>query len=108
MRTTRLISTAVTSGVVCMGMALLALGCATTFMGSPMFPGGARGCFERCHAEHMEMASFVYVGEYSTACACRTLGPGAAAASIEGGIVAATAGVETQRQQAAQQQQMHH
>jgi len=54
-------------------LALVALsGCVTRFYGEPQFPGGARACFDRCQAEHMEMDAFVYHGEFSSSCACRT------------------------------------
>jgi hypothetical protein len=60
----------------------------------------------------MEMGSFVYVGEYSTACACKpkvagTHQQGALEpdGDIEGSVVAAAAGVELQRRRAAEQQQ---
>lgn len=75
----------------------------TSFEGEPQFPGGARGCWDRCHADGLEMASFVYVGEYSTACACRPRPiPGVAtnSSNVEGdqaSVVAAAAGVELQR-----------
>src|SRR4051812_37495697 len=81
------------------------LGCATSFVGDAQFPGGAVGCFKQCQKIGMEMASFVYVGEYSSACACR-LKPGAGAQSsaadpaIEGAVMAAGAGVEMQRRRA--------
>lgn len=40
-------------------------------MGDAHFPGGATRCFKQCEKAGMDMASFVYVGEYSTACACK-------------------------------------
>lgn len=78
------------------------LGCATSFVGDAQFPGGALGCFKQCQKIGMEMASFVYVGEYSSACACRLKATNAAQSSvkdadIEGAVVAAGAGVEMQR-----------
>lgn len=81
------------------------LGCATTFVGDAQFPGGAPGCFKQCQAGGMEMASFVYVGEYSSACACKLKAiapaPGAASnADVDGAVVAAGAGVEMQRRRA--------
>ncbi|CAN5635711.1 hypothetical protein BH09MYX1_BH09MYX1_30770 [soil metagenome] len=53
-------------------MALLAVsGCgATSFDGNAYVPGGANGCYKKCEAAGMSMASFVYVGEFSTACVC--------------------------------------
>ena len=79
----------------------------TSFQGSAKFPGGARGCWDRCAREGTEMASFVYVGEYSTACACRPLqavGQPLAVRDDEGAVVAATAGVELERRRAAERQ----
>jgi len=78
------------------------LGCATSFVGDAQFPGGAPGCFKQCQAGGMEMATFVYVGEYSSACACRLKAnaPGlssSANADADGAVVAAGAGVEMQR-----------
>jgi hypothetical protein len=88
------------------------LGCATSFTGDAKFPGGARGCWEACKRDGMEMASFVYVGEFSTACACKPAGSGAHAEDDAAGVPAAVAGVETQRREAEQQQHnqmmMHH
>lgn len=81
--------------------------CATTFVGDAQFPGGALGCFKQCQKIGMEMASYVYVGEYSTACACKpkvaTGGPQAASADVEGAATAAGAGVEMQRRRMAAQ-----
>lgn len=81
-------------------------GCRTEFVGDPRFPGGARGCFEKCSELNMEMATFVYVGEYSTACACKPIktrtGLGMTSqndedeAGIEGAVMAASAGVVMQ------------
>ncbi len=93
----------------------------TSFQGEAKFPGGARGCFDMCAKNQMDMASFVYVGDYSTACACKpkvlasaraTAAPGTAQDDSEGAAVAAAAGVELQRrriaeQQRQQQQQQH-
>lgn len=89
----------VCGGLVAAGLLFLGAGCQTQFYGDPAFPGGAPACFEKCRRQNMEMASFVYVGEYSTACACR---PRAASASAQSegdqaAIVAAAAGVEMQR-----------
>jgi hypothetical protein len=57
----------------------------------------------------MEMASFVYVGEYSTACACKPRASSASALSVQAegdqaAIVAAAAGVEMQRRRMEEQQ----
>jgi hypothetical protein len=73
----------------------------TEFKGSSQYPGGALGCFNQCAKIGMEMATFVYVGEYSTACACkpRIAGGGHATsqADVEAAVAAAGAGVELQR-----------
>jgi hypothetical protein len=80
--------------------------CATSFEGSAKFPGGARGCFQRCLSQEMEMASFVFVGEFSTACACQPRRAEGNAASqsdaVSAAVVAATAGVELERRRMAQ------
>jgi hypothetical protein len=53
-------------------LAWLVLGaCATEFTGDAHFPGGAGGCVKHCEQRNMVMDSFVYMGEYSTACVCR-------------------------------------
>ena len=80
----------------------------TSFRGEAQFPGGALGCFKQCQKVGMDMASYVYVGEYSTACACKpkiatatATGPAAdlqdEVDSNEASVVAAAAGVELQR-----------
>ena len=88
-------------GLLFLGASCL-LGCATSFVGDAQFPGGALGCFKQCQKIGMEIASFVYVGEYSSACACKLKSTAAAQrgpsdAEIEGSVVAAGAGVEMQR-----------
>jgi hypothetical protein len=103
------------------GLALCALfGCTppTSFQGDAQFPGGALGCFNQCQKIKMEMASFVYVGAYSTACACKpqiapssngaapsSSQPQTSAGEVEGAVLAASAGVEMQRRRIAEQQQ---
>lgn len=85
----------------------------TAFEGSAQFPGGALGCFKQCQKVGMDMASYVYVGEYSTACACKpkianVQGSAAAREEDEAGdeatVQAAAAGVELQRRRIAEQQ----
>jgi hypothetical protein len=49
---------------------LLSSGCTTVFYGSAMFPGGPGGCAAHCGQQGLQMSSFVYAGEYSTACIC--------------------------------------
>lgn len=78
----------------------------TEFHGDARFPGGARGCYEKCAMFDMEMATFVYVGEHSTACACKPVKahPSAGATSnddeqddgTEGAVTATAAGVVVQ------------
>lgn len=51
--------------------AALLVGCTTQFYGEPTFPRGARGCWDRCQADGLEMSAFVYMGEYSSGCVCR-------------------------------------
>lgn len=46
----------------------LCAGCTTTFEGDAHFPGGASACQAQCEQDDLEMASFVYVGEFSSAC----------------------------------------
>lgn len=76
---------------------MFGLGCATRFQGNANFPGGPRGCFERCQSRGMEMAQFVYVGDYSSACVCGP--PGSWTAGSTGGAIGtapAAVGVMTQ------------
>lgn len=89
--------------------ALFACNQPTQFHGEPKFPDGASGCRQACQKEGLEMAGFVFSGEFSTSCVCappRTTAPGSS------GEAAPTAGVFTQMQlaaaaaAAAQQQQM--
>lgn len=94
-----------------LSMGLLALvGChqPTSFEGKAKFPGGVNGCRRQCASRELEMASFIYIGEYSSACACK---PRAAAGQLgvqsadgDAAIAAAAAGVELQRRAAEQQQ----
>lgn len=100
----------VVKGVLGLGFVLVLVGgceAPTSFQGGSKFPGGAEACFHRCREQRMEMASFVYVGEFSTACACRLQtvamptpaagAPNAAAGDDAGAVVAAATGVEMQR-----------
>jgi hypothetical protein len=96
------------NGLVAMGLLWGGTGCQTTFYGNPAFPDGAPGCFKTCQRQNMEMASFVYVGEYSTACACKPRVASAHADSArpegdEAAIVAAAAGVDMQRRRMQEQ-----
>lgn len=93
------------------GLALPSCSPPTAFEGSAQFPGGALGCFKQCQKVGMEMASYVYVGEYSTACACRPKLATTQEVSVqedaadEASMVAASAGVEVQRRRLQEQQQ---
>jgi hypothetical protein len=60
---------AVRSFVLALGLTLV--GCATSFTGDAMFPGGERGCMDKCAASGMTMGAFVYMGDYSTGCVCQ-------------------------------------
>jgi hypothetical protein len=81
------------------GVAVLLMisGCTTVFYGQPMFPGGPRGCQVHCAQNGLQMSSFVYAGEYSTACICSPQGQPAAAADTDA-TTAAIAAVQTMRQ----------
>lgn len=81
--------------------------CATSFTGSPHVEGGRNGCAAKCHAQGMEIAGMVYMGEYSDACVCSVPGQSAmrrrllmAAAATAGGA----SGVVMQMRRQAQQQ----
>ncbi|HEY2404610.1 MAG TPA: hypothetical protein VGI10_01335 [Polyangiaceae bacterium] len=78
----------------------------TSFQGEAKVAGGPRACVERCRSQNMVMAAFVYVGEFSTACACAPR-PEQGMSSNEGAtsaaVVAAATGVETQRRIAEQE-----
>jgi hypothetical protein len=80
----------------------------TSFEGRAQFPGGPQGCYHHCQQAGLEMATFVYVGEYSTACACKLRSvPVAAPVATSGddeAVVAAAAGVELQRRRIEEQQ----
>jgi hypothetical protein len=113
----RLLQGALSAGIV----SALCASCSmpTSFEGESKFPGGAEGCFHKCQEQRMEMASFVYVGEFATACACRLQtaavpapgmpaagAPHAAETDDSGAVLAASTGVEMQRRrrEAAQRQ----
>jgi hypothetical protein len=92
----------VRAGVALSVLSLFGAACVppTSFEGESKFPGGAPGCLHKCREQRMEMASFVYVGEFSTACACRPIQASQGAAANDdssAAIVAASAGVELQR-----------
>ena len=80
--------------------ALLLSGCATSFTGSAHI--GPNECAERCREIGGHMDSYVYMGQYSTACVCR---PGSApsagprATGSEGSVAGAVAGVWMQMQE---------
>lgn len=91
-------------GVAAWGFGLAAtvlVGCtATTFEGNAKFPGGVAGCIRQCTSRNLEMASFIYVGEYSSACVCKPVKKATSAAAEletpacdEGDVTAAVVGV---------------
>lgn len=84
-------------------LCVLVAGCATTFQGEAHIPGGARGCYERCLADNMEMDSYVYMGEYSTACVCRMKGVASGASQSSAAHGGAAVGVVLQQQRQQQQ-----
>jgi hypothetical protein len=80
--------------------------CATTFTGEPHYPGGAPACYANCQAQNLEMAAFVYSGEFATSCVCRPRsGPGPQASDTASDIAPAMAAVETARRAASQASQ---
>lgn len=76
---------------------LLGSACATNFTGEPYFPGGPAVCFERCEKVNMEMASFIYAGEFATACVCQPRRHHRDQARTEADITALVAVVEQMR-----------
>jgi hypothetical protein len=74
--------------------------CATEFIGEAHYVGGPSACVRNCRKEHMEMDSFVFMGEYSSACVCRLVRKEAQSAQRDdgrsSGSVGAVAGVMTQ------------
>lgn len=73
---------------------MLLSACSTHFHGNAKFPDGPVGCYRRCAAtKAFEMDSFVYMGEYSTACVCRVkpdLGETRASVAAVGVVVGVT------------------
>jgi len=51
-------------------LALSFAACGTSFSGDAHFPGGPRVCYAKCAKSNMEMAAFIYAGEFATACVC--------------------------------------
>lgn len=52
--------------------ALLSLvACATSFTGDAHYPGGASACYQNCQNDNLEMAAFIYSGEFATSCVCK-------------------------------------
>ena len=92
-------------------VALVVSGCSTTFLGDAKFPGGARGCFDRCSAQGMTMSSFVFMGDYSTGCVCGPTPQGADTSATSGGAAAASSAAAvatiTQMRAAEQNAQQH-
>jgi hypothetical protein len=94
-------------------LALTMAGCATSFTGSPHVEGGRSACEQKCTSQGMEATGMVYMGEYSSACVCQIPGKSAGHRAMllatAGAIGGGAAGVEMQRQRAAQDNQtMHH
>ena len=89
--------------------ASLTLGCATEFTGQPHFQGGPRECYRKCSSVGLVMQSFVYVGEYSSACVCGMPNESAEAtpASATGATAAAAAGVAMQMRRQQERRQQH-
>lgn len=85
------------------GLGLASCASPTSFEGEAKFPGGLDGCRRQCAARRLDFGSFIYIGEYSTACACKAPSPpGAPAAAAqpdddEAAVAAAVAGAELQR-----------
>lgn len=95
----------------------------TRFNGDPHFPGGPPACFSQCEEDGLEMAGFVYSGEFASSCVCRPKAspsapgaspgsppPAASAEPLEPAIAAAVdlaiaAQAEAQRQADAAQRQ---
>jgi hypothetical protein len=93
------------------GLALMLMGCATSFTGSPHIENGRAGCEEKCKGQGMQVAGMVYMGEYSSACVCEVPRGAAQLSRREvlvasaGGVGGAAAGVMMQMRRAQQQQQ---
>lgn len=83
---------------------ILGAGCATTFVGDAHF-GGPRKCFKECRRQNMNMAGYVYLGRYSSACICEVKGGGtrrrAVINSSTGAVGGTAAGVIMQMRRAA-------
>lgn len=83
----------------------------TKFEGEPKFPDGVTGCRRECAQQGLEMAAFVYSGEFATSCVCQPIGQVGAAGAGESapavGVVvqaaAAAAAANAQSMQRAQQ-----
>jgi hypothetical protein len=85
-------------------LALSAAGCRTEFTGDAHFPGGPQACSVKCATDGMEMASFVYSGEFASACICQPRGAARSQASTETDT-AAIVGVMTQMRAQEEEQQ---
>ena len=59
-------------------MVLSLTACATSFQGSAYIEDGRTGCEHKCAGQGLAMSGLVYMGEYSSACVCSVVGPGAA------------------------------
>jgi hypothetical protein len=94
-----------TRAAILIAAALSLAGCATSFTGDAHFPGGARGCYSKCQADGLQMASFVYMGEYSSGCVCSPPGQATAQPAAAATGAAAVGVVMQMRRQAEQQRQ---
>jgi len=80
--------------------------CATTFTGDAHYPGGVAACYSDCQSQNLEMAAFVYSGEFATSCVCRPIGgPGPHASVAASDITPAITAVETARRASSQRSQ---
>jgi hypothetical protein len=85
----------------------------TRFEGEAKFPDGVAGCRRACAREGLEMAGFVFSGEFSTSCVCQAPkqdgGPAASEVAPSAGVMvqmqAAVAAAAAQQRAIQQQQQ---
>lgn len=90
-------------------------GCATSFTGDAHFPGGVSGCRKHCDASGLAMESFVYMGEYSSACVCaapsgapKYEGASASAAGASAGAAVGVVMAMREREREERQRQQQH
>ena len=90
--------------------------CGPQFTGDAHFPGGVHGCETQCAGQSLVMAAFIYVGEYSSACACKPRPPAGTAQVVGSGeewagadVAPVVVEIEQERAAAANsQQQLYH